>query len=161
MNPLLLRLIPFAVSAAVGFAIAWGIQGLRLTSAEQEFIDYKQEQVRILQEHNKHEAERQQKSAMAYAAARQEFADAIQAGEVFKRCVASGRCTGARNPSGVREPSANQADLRVPAPAKFDGASANPVSAPGVDAALNDCAVTTLQLNHLQQDIEAQPGYKE
>ena len=96
MNPLLLRLIPFAVSAAVGFAIAWGIQGLRLTSAEQEFIDYKQEQVRILQEHNKHEAERQQKSAMAYAAARQEFADAIQAGEVFKRCVASGRCTGAR-----------------------------------------------------------------
>ena len=43
MNPLLLRLIPFAVSAAAGFAIAWGIQGLRLTSAEHEFVEYKQE----------------------------------------------------------------------------------------------------------------------
>ena len=28
-------------------------------------------------------------------------------------------------------------------------------------AAINDCAMTTLQLNQLQQDIEAQPGYKE
>ena len=31
----------------------------------------------------------------------------------------------------------------------------------GNDAAINDCAVTTLQLNSLQADIEAQPGYKE
>ena len=98
---------------------------------------------------------------MAYAAARQEFADAIQAGEVFKRCVASGRCTGARNPSGVCEPTTRRAGNGLSAPAKFDGASANPVSAPGVDAALNDCAVTTLQLNHLQQDIEAQQGYSQ
>ena len=41
MNPLLLRLIPLAVSAACGFAIAWGIQGLRLTSAEHDFAGYK------------------------------------------------------------------------------------------------------------------------
>ena len=59
MNPLLLRLIPVALSVLAGFAIAWGIQCLRLTNAEQEFVKYKQEQVRILQEHNKHEAERQ------------------------------------------------------------------------------------------------------
>lgn len=50
MNPLLLRLIPFAVSALAGFAIAWWIQGLRLTSAEQEFIEYKQDQREIYQD---------------------------------------------------------------------------------------------------------------
>ena len=50
MNPLLLRLIPFAVSALAGFAIAWGIQGLRLTSAEQDFTKYKQEQRQVYQD---------------------------------------------------------------------------------------------------------------
>lgn len=50
MNPLLLRLIPVAISAAIGFAIAWGIQGLRITSAEQEFVEYKQEQRQAYQD---------------------------------------------------------------------------------------------------------------
>lgn len=50
MNPLLLRLIPLAVSALAGFAIAWGIQGLRLTSAEQDFTKYKQEQRKVYQD---------------------------------------------------------------------------------------------------------------
>lgn len=50
MNPLFLRLIPVAISAAIGFAIAWGIQGLRITSAEQEFVEYKQEQRQAYQD---------------------------------------------------------------------------------------------------------------
>ena len=50
MNPLLLRLIPFAVSALAGFAIAWGLQGLRVTGAEQEFVHYKQEQRQVYQD---------------------------------------------------------------------------------------------------------------
>ena len=50
MNPLFLRLIPVAISAAAGFAIAWWIQGLRVTSAEQEFTEYKQEQRKVYQD---------------------------------------------------------------------------------------------------------------
>ena len=50
MNPLFLRLIPVAISAAAGFAIAWWIQGLRVTGAEQEFVDYKQEQRKVYQD---------------------------------------------------------------------------------------------------------------
>ena len=50
MNPLFLRLIPYAISAAIGFAIAWWIQGLRVTSAEQEFTEYKQEQRKVYQD---------------------------------------------------------------------------------------------------------------
>ena len=50
MNPLLLRLIPVAVSALAGFAIAWWIQGLRVTGAEQEFTEYKQEQRKVYQD---------------------------------------------------------------------------------------------------------------
>ena len=42
MNPLVIallkRLIPFAIAAAIGFGMAWAIQGLRITSAEQETV---------------------------------------------------------------------------------------------------------------------------
>ena len=50
MSPLFLRLIPVAISAAAGFAIAWGIQGLRLTSAQLELVEFKQEQRKVYQD---------------------------------------------------------------------------------------------------------------
>ena len=49
-------------------------------------------------------------------------------------------------------------------PGRLNATSTNELSATGESAApgvVFDCAYTTLQLNHLQADIEAQPGYKE
>ena len=161
MNPLLLRLIPFAVSAIAGFAIAWGIQGLRVTGAEQEFVDYKQDQV-TLEQKRKDDADKQRvEAATQYAIARQELADAVAAGDVYRRCVEAGRCGVPRNPPSLCESSTNRSVAALQASAKPDGPIADPISAAGDIAAINDCAVTTLQLNSLQADIEAQPGYKE
>lgn len=46
MNPivpgLLKRLVPFAIAAAIGFGIAWVIQGLRITAAQQETVTAEQ-----------------------------------------------------------------------------------------------------------------------
>lgn len=161
MNPLLLRLIPFAVSALAGFAIAWWIQGLRVTGAEQEFVDYKQEQV-ALEQKRKDDADKQRgEAATQYAVARQELADAITAGDVYRRCVEAGRCGVPRNPPSLCESSTSRSGGGLSAPNKADGSSANAVSLAGDATAINDCAVTTLQLNHLQQDIEEQPGYSQ
>ena len=159
MNPLFLRLIPVAISAAAGFAIAWWIQGLRVTGAEQEFVDYKQDQV-TLEQKRKDDADKQRvEAATQYAIARQELADAVAAGDVYRRCVEAGRCGVPRNPPSLCESSTSRSGGGLSAPNKPDGSSANAVSLAGDATAINDCAVTTLQLNHLQADIEAQPGY--
>ena len=159
MNPLLLRLIPFAVSALAGFAIAWWIQSFRVKDAEQEFTAYKQEQV-TLEQKRKDDADKQRvEAATQYAIARQELADAVAAGDVYRRCVEAGRCGVPRNPPSLCESSTSRSGGGLSAPNKPDGSSANAVSLAGDATAINDCAVTTLQLNHLQADIEAQPGY--
>ena len=161
MNPLLLRLVPYALSALAGFAIAWGIQGLRLTNAEQEFTAFKQDQV-TLEQKRKDDADKQRvEAATQYAIARQELADAVAAGDVYRRCVEAGRCGVPRNPPSLCESSTSRSGGGLSAPNKPDGSSANAVSLAGDATAINDCAVTTLQLNHLQQDIEEQPGYSQ
>ena len=158
MNPLLLRLIPLAVSAAAGFAIAWGIQGLRLTSAEHEFVEYKQEQVRLAQK-RKDDADKQRNEAAArYADSSAELRKQIDEGEVIKRCIASGRCSVARNPSGLCESTSRRAGAGLSAPRRVDDPGQDTIFAAGKLA--EECAVTTLQLNQLQQDIENQPGYR-
>ena len=65
----------------------------------------------------------------------------------------------------VRESTACSPSLRIPAISGNDGSGADAISAgrePATDAPLaNDCAVTTLRLNQLQAEIEAQPEYVE
>ena len=163
MNPLLLRLIPFAVSAAVGFAIAWGIQGLRVTGAEQEFVDYKQDQVRIVQEQKDAADKQRDEAAKRFSAERADLAKEVEAGDVWKRCVMGGRCGVPRNPSGLRDTTRREG-RGLSSPGRVDDRSTNELPATGEPATpgvIYDCAHTTLQLNHLQADIEAQPGYKE
>ena len=51
MNPLLLaKVAPLALAAMLAFALAWGIQSLRLTSARQELVEFKQEQRKVYQD---------------------------------------------------------------------------------------------------------------
>ena len=51
INPLLLaKAAPYAIAALIAFALAWGIQSLRLTSAKQEMVEFKQEQRKVYQD---------------------------------------------------------------------------------------------------------------
>lgn len=157
MNPLMLKAAPYVIAAALAFGLAWWIQGLRITSAEQEFTSYKQKQAQIIQE-AKDEADKQRLAeGKKYDDMAKGLADEIAKGEVFKRCVAAGKCGRMSNvPSG--------SGIRLPAASRVDGDSTNAVPLAGESAeegaqAVNDCAVTTLMLNRLQSGIEGQPGY--
>lgn len=157
MNPLLWSLLkgalPYALAAAAGFVLAFGIQGVRITRAEQEFTQYKLDQGLLIQ-HQIDQANKQRKeSADAYQAQQKQLEVSIQNADVFRRCVAAGKC-------GVR-PATTCPATSLPTAGAPDGPGTDAVPAAAGDAAINECAQTTLMLNNLQADIEAQPGYPE
>ncbi len=158
----------FVAGATSGGSLAWWIQGLNLKECSldqaalaQEFRQYKQD---IKDQEIQHEIaanQQRQDSAMEYAAQQGALNHEIEAGVVFKRCVAAGKC------GRVREQPACSPSLRLPAIGGNDGAGPDAIPA-GRDATediseavavVNDCAVTTLRLNRLQSEIEGQDGY--
>lgn len=163
-NPLIFIgavLAVFAFGVATGGSAAWYAQGLRLTHAEQEFTGYKQEQTRINQEAKDNADHERAQASKKYDAARAELAGAVESGEIYRRCVAAGKC-GART---VRVPVSPTCagGFRLPTAVRSDeaGTDAVPtVASPAEEIpVINDCAVTTLMINQLQEAIEAQAGY--
>ena len=156
MNLILLTFLknaaPYVAAGIAGFGLAFGIQELRLTHVEQQFAQYKLDQQAVVQ-HQIDQANKQRKEAFdVYQAQQKQLEVSIQAGEVFRRCVAAGKC-------GVRNPVPRCPEPSVSTPERADGPGPDAVSATTGDAAINECAETTLRLNNLQADIEAQPGY--
>lgn len=164
---LLKRLIPFAIAAVIGFGMAWAIQGLRITAAEQEVTaaeqahkDYVQQLTQESQD-AKAEADRQRDQAQRdYAAASKQLEDAIARGDALSRCIAAGKCRGMpKQPVCTGSPAAS-----VPPTVGVDEASADAVFAAASvadEGVIADCARTTLQINQLQADIKAQAGYEQ
>lgn len=151
----ILRLIaPYAISAALGFGVAWQIQGLRVTAAEQDLIDYQQDQEAARITAEKQAEKRRKETADDYRKKLEQLDTDYQ---TYMRCVAAGKC-GARI---VRVPALpNAAGSGISPTLRPDAAGANAIPAAGEvaaeDAVLKDCARTTLQLNQLQFDIEKQ-----
>lgn len=169
MNPLALallkRLIPFAIAAVIGFGMAWAIQGLRITAAEQEVTaaeqahkDYVQQLTQESQD-AKAEADRQRDQAQRdYAAASKQLEDAIARGDALSRCIAAGKCRGMPKQSVCADSPA----AGISAPGGVDDASADAVFAAAAvadEGVIADCARTTLQINQLQRAIKSQTGY--
>ena len=164
---LLKRLIPFAIAAVIGFGMAWAIQGLRITAAEQEVTaaeqahkDYVQQLTQESQD-AKAEADRQRDQAQRdYAAASKQLEDAIARGDALSRCIAAGKCRGMPKQSVCADSPA----AGISAPDGVDDASADAVFAAASvadEGVIADCARTTLQINQLQADIKAQAGYEQ
>ncbi|MFZ4537883.1 hypothetical protein [Propionivibrio sp.] len=151
MNPLLLiKFGPYVVIALL--VAAWGVQTARLSSSKLELANYRIEQQEIVQRQIDVANKQRKDASDAYKAQSQQLALSIKAGDVLKRCVAAGKC-------GVQQQPRDCTGIRLSASISPDAASAQPVPLAGNDAAINDCAVTTLQLNTLQADIEKQPNY--
>jgi len=149
---------PYLLAASVGASAAWSVQGFRLDSAkaetkkvEQRFEDYKQEQRRLALEAADAAEKRRENTIRAYSAKLEALKNDH---EIYKRCVAAGKCGAVRVPFLP----ANSPGLTLPPASGANATGAQPVFAAGVDAAeaLADCALTTLMLNQLQADIEAQ-----
>ncbi len=153
----ILRLIaPYAICVAIGFGAAWKVQGLRVTAAEQDLVEYQQAQVQAQIEAEKAAERRRKETADEYQS---KLASLEADHETYKRCVAAGKC-GARVVRVRDLP--NSAVSGISPPGRVDESRPDTVPAAGEVAAedgiLKDCARTTLQLNQLQADIEKQWG---
>lgn len=155
LRPLLPYLLIAGAGSLLGGVSAWQIQGVRIDNVHNEFHAYKLEQTRIAQE-AKNVADEQRKKAAEDYYNQQLLLDAsVKAGEVFRRCVAAGKCGRVPNVStcatGVRLPSSGGTDAPRP--------DAVPATAGDAAEVVGECATTTLMLNRLQIGIEEQPGY--
>jgi len=140
MNPLILQAfrysIPYAITFALGFCAAWYVQGLRVTSAKQELVEYRQEaKQKLLDEKERHQKINEE--------ARDGWIASI---DVLHQCYKSGRCRVPAQPGGM--PSGG-----ISAPAS--GADAGALDAvPAPTRVAEDCAEETLRLIRLQSWIE-------
>lgn len=161
---LLRRAIPFVIAVGVGFSAAWFIQGVRVTdaknatvAADQALTTYKQAQVQAALDAKDLADKAREESAKIYATMSEALNDQIKSGEVYKRCVAAGKC-------GVVRYMSCAAGIRLPASGGGNDSSADTVPA-GQETATadyqlaNDCAIATLRANRLQLGIAGQPGY--
>ncbi|MFA7290891.1 MAG: hypothetical protein WC023_01460 [Rhodocyclaceae bacterium] len=154
LRPLWPYFAAFALGGFMAGGVAWKVQGLRLTAAQQEFTDYKQTQKQLIQE-AKDAADRQRDQAREnFTGAVKVLAADIEAGAAYNRCLAAGKCGRVRDVPTC-------ADLRLPSASRTDAAGADAVPAardPAPEVVI-DCAKATLLINQLQNDIENQPGY--
>lgn len=165
MNPYLIALraaLPYLLAIAVGFGAGWSLNGLNVTAAKNDrdtvsnkFDAYRIEQHRLTIEAADAAFKQRQEAANAWA---QNLEKILADKGAYERCVSAGKCGPARRVCvAVSRPVAGAEAAAVSAAGRPDEASADAIPS---DAGLaTDCAVTTGQLNALQTDIEAQPGY--
>lgn len=142
---MLVRFAPYLIAAALafgsGFSAAWYLQGVRLTSARNDLVEYKVQ----IADNVRHEQEVAQKQQTETANAWARNLEAIRAdNDGLRRCIAAGKCRGL-----PVVPVCGPA-LKLPASGRPDETGAYAVS----DALIKDCQVTTGMLNALQADIE-------
>lgn len=153
---------PYAVCFALGFGVAWQIQGVRLDSAQADVAKEKQK----LTDYRNRQREAEILAAQAAEKRRKETIDEYakklevlgKDHDAYKRCVAAGKC-GARIVR-VRDILPAPGETGIRAPGRTDEASPDAVPPAGTvtaeDGIVIDCARATLQLNQLQADIEKQ-----
>lgn len=158
-NPMVLIVLLISAFVAGGSA-AWWVQGVRVQDAKTEFRDYKLD-IRAQEIDMKDRADQEREAAtQQYSYLERKLNDEINAGVVYRRCVAAGKC-GAR----VLKPTSCSASIRLPAISGNDGAGADTIPVGREPATeeraevVSDCAITTLRLNRLQGEIEGQDGY--
>lgn len=143
---------PLLMAAAAGAWVAWHIQGLRLDAAHAAFDEYKIAQKKIVQAEIEKQDKRREATALEWS---KKYDRLQQDSDLFKRCVAAGKCGRLQYLSGC--PS-----LKVQAASGADDSREGAVPAAGGHAAemispvLRDCAADVLKLNLLQADIERQ-----
>ena len=157
LKPFLPYIVVAIVAFSLGFGGAWKIQGLRITSVEQEFTEYQQTQTRLIQEEKDRADLQREKAGKDYEKLSNILNDEINAHVVYQRCVAAGKC-------GVRVRTVSSCTgIRLSAPAGTDETrpDAIPSSAGAAeeDPIIGDAAICTLRANRLQDFIANQPGY--
>ena len=147
----------FAAGAASGGSVAWWIQGLNVTAAEQEFTTYRQTQTALIQEEKDRATIQREKAGKDYEHLSNILNDEINRHVVLQRCVAAGKCGVRNNPVPAGSGISATATLGLNGPGPY----AVPSSAGTAeeDPIIGDAAICTLRANRLQDFIANQPGY--
>ncbi len=139
-----LRFWPYALAAAIASALgwsgAWYVQGLHIASVRQELVEFQQGMVRAVQAAREFENVRNVEAQNAWAKNLDELRRTWRAGWVPQLPAESGG-----------------RGLSVPPASGVDASCREPVELARRLAA--ELGETTLQLNAIQERIEAQNGY--
>ena len=156
-------LLCFCIGSAGGFNVAWYIQGLRVTSTQQEFSVYKTKQAETLAKQEAISKAQQDKDGYEYEELKAVLQKEQNSNSVWKRCIAAGKCG---TLTGVL-PRSCSTEGTIQTTAVSDGPVSDSVPIVGgttekeseAPPLINECAITTLMLNQLQKSIESQEGY--
>lgn len=175
MNLILKAALPYLLSALAGFGAGWALQDLNVTAAENDrnkvsndFDRFRTEQQRLTNEAAAAAIQRQTEAANAW---NENLKKILADKSAYERCVAAGRCGPARVCVAlpVSRPAADGQATAVQAAGQPHGPSERAIPAPagppepaatGYEGLIADCKHDIGQLNALQADIEAQPGYR-
>lgn len=156
--PFALRLLPYAVCAAIAAWAAWQMQGVRITRAEQALVTLQQEQEQERIALQSAAAARQRRAETTYLEQLDALNKQVKDGDALRRCIAAGKC-------GVIVRNASSCAGGVQAVEVHDGNGGGSVPSTGEFATevsaevVNDCAKVQFRLNRLQSEIEDQEGY--
>lgn len=147
--------VGIVIGGVIGSLISWNICSLRVDKLKNEFSQYKQEQTQAYNDAvslaNKNLEERRNEFAEKESLLRAE----IQNNSVVSRAVTAGR---------LFVKPACSSSISVQTTPRIDETSTDSIPPSGKPAeereenfqVINDCAITTLMLNQLQEDIEKQ-----
>lgn len=152
--------IPYLIAGMIGFSVAWWIQEFRVETAQQElmvqinkFTAYQIEQDRLRVQHGLDAEKRREETLKDWS---KKYEKLKADNDIYKRCVAAGKCGGLPNLPG------NSAGLKLsPALGTHASASGGLPATTGATTnetpvVLRDCAADVLQLIQLQDDINRQ-----
>lgn len=163
----LLRFIgPYVLVGGVAFGGGWRAATSALTpqinAARHALAAEKLAQAGAVLRHTEQTIARQTKTRNDYARARKQLAEAGEEMAAYQRCVDAGRCGPSVGLCRDAASASGEGADGLSATGRPDGTGPGAVPAARITAPslIGDCAAVQLQLNQLQADIEAQPGYR-
>lgn len=140
MNPMVIQFFrwaaPYGVVFGLGFCAAWYIQGLRIQSAKQELVAYKQAAT----------AQKQAEKDRTDKLNEETSNDWLKNLDALHQCYKSGRC-------GVRPGAGGMPSGGISAPSgSLNGTPGDDLPTPA--RIVRDCAEETLKLIHLQKWVD-------
>ncbi len=139
----LMRFAPYVIAAGVAFGLgwsaAWYVQGMRLTAAKQELVEWQQGMTKAVQAAREHEYQLNVEAQNAWSKNLDEL----------RRTWRNGWVPNVPNGSGATVP--------LPAASGVDAACAGPISVARTLA--QELSEAALRCNAIQSRIESQEGY--
>ena len=151
---------PYLIAGAVGFSVGWWVQEFRVEAAQNDlmtlankFTAYRIEQDRLRVQHGLDAEKRREETIKDWS---NKYAQLQKDNDIYRRCVAAGKCGGLSNVPGNSPSLKLSGTLGIDATPKGNLPATAGATADETPLVLRDCAADVLQLIQLQEDIQKQ-----